>query len=452
MFLSLTYIVSLTTMPNRRDFLLGSAATAAAVSILPKTQVNAQTRREEINALQQGFVGQYQGGVYLLPATNETVQWGWFNNAEPPRAQIKSGDTIILETMMASQNQVLPGVSIEKITKLRVDNPGRGPHTITGPIYIEGAKPGDILKVKINRIVPRSYGTNWNLPGELKLGQFPNLFNQAQAKHFYLDLKRGVTEFLPGIELPVRPFPGILGVARAESGQYSTVPPGPFGGNLDCREMIEGTTVYLPVFVDGALLWSGDSHAVQGNGEINLTAIESAFNELNLTVEVLKGKSLSWPRIESPTHWMTLGYDRNMNTAVEIMEQETLKFLAEWKGLNSSEARQYMARYGDFRVAEVVNQLKGIYCMLPKNDSPILPPLPKVDTRDYYVTHAVNSDVMEAMNISALALIKRIQEEKGLKALDAYSLASLALDARIGQIEPGAYHVHCLMPKSTWIS
>lgn len=437
-------------MPKRRDFLLGGAAAATAISVFPKAQ--AQTKREEIKALQQGFVGQYQGGVYLLPATDETVQWGWFNNAETPRARIKSGDTIILETMMASQNQILPGVSIEQITKLRVDHPGRGPHTVTGPIFIEGAQPGDVLKIKINRIVPRTYGTNWNLPGELKLGQFPSLFATAQAKHFYLDLKRGVTEFLPGIELPVRPFPGILGVARAESGQYSTVPPGPFGGNLDCREMVEGTTVYLPVFVEGALLWSGDSHAVQGNGEINLTAVESAFNELNLTVEVIKGKSLSWPRIESPTHWMTLGYDRDMNKAVEIMEQETIKFLAEWKKMSSREARQYMAKYGDIRVAEVVNQLKGVYCMLPKNESPILPALPKADTRDYYVTHAINADSMEAMNVSALALINRMQEEKRLKPLDAYSLASLALDARIGKLEPGAYHVHCLMPKSTWVS
>ncbi len=437
-------------MPKRRDFLLGSAAAAAAVSMFPKAQ--AQTNREEIKALQQGFVGQYQGSVYLLPATNETVQWGWFNNAETPRARIKSGDTIILETMMASQNQILPGVSIEQITKLRVDNPGRGPHTVTGPIFIEGAQPGDVLKVKINRIVPRTYGTNWNLPGELKLGQFPNLFTQAQAKHFYLDLKRGVTEFLPGIELPVRPFPGILGVARAESGQYSTVPPGPQGGNLDCREMVEGTTVYLPVFVEGALLWSGDSHAVQGNGEINLTAVESAFNELNLTVDVIKGKSLSWPRIESPTHWMTLGYDRDLNTAVKIMEEETIKFLAEWKKMSSSEAREYMTKYGDFRVAEVVNQLKGVYCMLPKNESPVLPPLPKADTRDYYVTHAVNADSMEAMNVSALALINRMQEEKKLKPLDAYSLASLALDARIGKLEAGAYEIHCLMPKSIWVS
>ena len=442
-------------MPKRRDFLLGGAAAATAATasaVFSDSKVKAETKREEIKALQEGFVGQYQGGVYLLPATDETVQWGWFNNAETPRARIKSGDTIILETMMASQNQILPGVSIEKITKLRVDNPGRGPHTVTGPIFIEGAQPGDVLKVKINRIVPRSYGANWNLPGDLKLGQFPAIFKEPQAKHFYLDLKRGVTQFLPGIELPVRPFPGILGVARAESGQYSTVPPGPFGGNLDCREMVEGTTVYLPVFVEGALLWSGDSHAVQGNGEINLTAIESAFNELNLTVEVIKKKPLSWPRIESPTHWMTLGYDRDMNKAIKIMEEETIKFIAEWKKMSSSDARQYMMKYGDIRVAEVVNQLKGVYCMLPKKETPALPPLPKADTRNNFVTHAGNADAMEAMNISALAMIERMQDEKRLKPLDAYSLASLALDARIGHMESGAYHVHCLMPKSLWVS
>uniref|UniRef100_A0ACD5GVJ5 Acetamidase/formamidase family protein n=1 Tax=Desertifilum tharense IPPAS B-1220 TaxID=1781255 RepID=A0ACD5GVJ5_9CYAN len=439
-------------MTNRRDFLLGSAATAAVTSLLHGKQGKAQTKRAEIKALQEGFVGQYQGGVYLLPATDETVQWGWFNNAETPRARIRSGDTILLETMMASQNQVLPGVSIEEITKLRVDHPGRGPHTITGSIFIEGAQPGDVLKIKINRIVPRSYGTNWNLPGDLNLGQFPNLFPEAQAKHFYLDTRRGVTEFLPGIELPVRPFPGILGVARAESGQYSTVPPGPFGGNLDCREMVEGTTVYLPVFVEGALLWSGDSHAVQGNGEINLTAVETAFNELNLTVEVLKGRTLAWPRIESPTHWMTLGYDRDMNVALRIMEEETLKFLSEWKGLSAQDARRYMATYGDIRVAEVVNQLKGVYCMLPKNDSPAVPRLPQADTQNSYVTYAVQGDAMEAMNQSTLALIRRVQEEKRLSALDAYSLASLALDARIQTPEAGAYSVHCLMPRSTWVS
>lgn len=438
-------------MPNRREFLLGGTVAAAATLLPNKLTAQTPTNRPEMAALQEGYVGQYQGGVYLLPANDETVQWGWFNNAETPRARIKSGDTVVMETMMASMNQVLPGVSIEEITRLRVNNPGRGPHTITGPIFVEGAAPGDTLKVKINRIVPRTYGSNWNLPGNLALGQFPTSFPEPQVKHFFLDLKRGVTEFLPGIELPVRPFPGILGVARAESGQYSTVPPGPFGGNLDCRELVEGTTIYLPVFVDGALLWSGDSHAVQGNGEINLTAIESAFNELNLTVEVIKGKRLTWPRIESDTHWITMGYDRDLNIAINILEEETLKFLAESKGLNNTEARQYMANYGDCRVAEVVNQLKGVYCMLPKQPTPVLAPNPTTDTSDSFVTHAIDGDAMQAMNMAAMSLIERMQTLKGLVPLDAYSLASLAMDARIGKIEPGAKHLHCLMPKSLWV-
>lgn len=434
-------------MPQPQDSVSGDAAG------LPSSfQGHPPTKREEMRALHQGFVGQYQGGVYLLPATDETVQWGWFNPAEPPRARIQSGDTIILETMMAARNQVLPGVSMAAITQLRRDNPGGGFHSITGPVFVEGAEPGDVLKVRLNRIVPRTYGCNWNLPGDLGTGQFPDHFPEPQVKHFYLDLARGVTEFLPGIELPVRPFPGVLAVAKAESSPYSTVPPGPFGGNLDCREMVEGTTVYLPVFVEGALLWSGDSHAVQGNGEINLTAVESAFNELNLTVEVIKHKSLSWPRIESDTHWITLGYDEDMNTALRILEAETLNFLAEWQGMNSQEARQYMHTYGDIRVAEVVNRVKGVYCMLPKRETPTLSPLPTADTPTDFVTHAVNADAMEAMNQSALALIERIQDEKGLSALDAYSLASLALDARIGRLDSGAYPVHCLMPKSTWVS
>lgn len=440
-------------MSKRRDFLIGSAASAAAVSMISKAnaQDNQPSKRPEINALREGFVGQYQGGVYLLPATDETVQWGWFNNAEQPRARIKSGDTVVMETMMASLNQILPGMSIEKITKLRTDFPGRGPHSVTGPIFVEGAMPGDVLKIRINRIVPRSYGANWNLPGNLKLGQFPDKFTEAQVKHFYLDLGRGVTEFLPGIELPVRPFPGIIGVARAESGQYSTVPPGAYGGNLDCRELVQGTTIYLPVFVDGALLWSGDSHIAQGNGEVNLTAIEGAFSELNMTIEVLKKTPMTFPRIETPTHWITMGYDRDMNKAVDMLIEQTVKFVSDWKRISGKEAQQFMNDYGDCRVAEIVNQLKGVYCMLPKKASPKLAPNPTQDTRDSYVTTATDGDVQKAMNLASMQMIERIAQLKKLSMLDSYALASLAMDARLGRIEPGARAIHSLMPRSLWV-
>src|SRR5215475_1504932 len=195
------------------------------------------------------------GKVHVLPATMETTQWGWFNNAQPPVLHVNSGDTIVFETMMHSHNQVVPGATIEQIKKLRTDYPGRGPHTLTGPVYIEGAEPGDVLKVRINKIVPRAYGTNFNVPG--MFGEFPSKFPDGQVKYFYLDLERRVAEFALGIEIPLRPFPGTLGVARAEPGQYSSVPPGRYAGNMDIRDETEGSALYVPVFVKGALLWTG---------------------------------------------------------------------------------------------------------------------------------------------------------------------------------------------------
>ena len=439
-------------MNDRRAFLTGCAATAtaAAAAMTQLAIAGDGEARPEIQALRSGRVGQFQSGVHLLPATSETVQWGWFDQDEAPRARIKPGDTVVMETMMGSLNQILPGSTIEEITRLRVDHPGRGPHSITGPVFVEGAVPGDSLRIRINRIVPRPYGANWNLPGDLRLGQFPDVFTEAQVKHFYFDLRRGVTEFAPGIEIPVRPFPGIMGVARAESGRFSTVPPGPFGGNMDVRELVEGSVLELPVFVDGALLWSGDSHAAQGNGEINLTAIETAFSELNFTVDLVKGSRLAWPRIETSTHWITLGYDRDLNRALELLREETLRFLVETHGLSAKAAADRMSRFGDCRVAEVVNGVKGLYCRLPKRARGPLPARPVAETRNHFVSHATHADLMQAMNQAAMGIIDALATCKSMTRLDAYALASLAMDARIGRVEPGAASVHCLLPKSLW--
>ena len=250
-----------------------------------------------------------QGKVHILPATMETTQWGWYDNAQKPVLMVKPGDTIIMETMMHFHDQFMPGKTLQDLAKIRADNPGRGAHTLTGPIYVDGAEPGDVLKVRINKIVPRAYGMNVNYPGVA--GLFPKEFPDGQIRLMYLDWDKKVAEFLPGVILPLRPFPGILGVARAEPGRYSTVPPGRYGGNLDLRELTAGTSLHVPVFVKGALLWASDGHAAQGNGEINLTAIETAFKEFNITVDLIKGRSLEWPRVETPTHWLTVGYDED---------------------------------------------------------------------------------------------------------------------------------------------
>src|SRR4051812_43916072 len=195
-----------------------------------------------------------QNRTHLLPATPATTQWGWFDNAQAPVLRIRSGDTVVLETLMHSHNQIVPGVTIEQVKKMRTDYPGRGPHTLTGPIYVEEAEPGDVLRVRINKIVPRAYATNFNVPG--LFGQFPKEFPEGQIKFFYVDLEKNRIEFAPGIIVPLKPFPGTLAVARAEPGRYSSVPPGRFAGNLDIREMGEGATLYVPVFVKGALVWS----------------------------------------------------------------------------------------------------------------------------------------------------------------------------------------------------
>jgi acetamidase/formamidase len=396
-------------------------------------------------------VGAKLGDVHVLPATPQTTQWGWFDNAQPAVLRLRSGERVSMETMMASANQVLPGVSIEDITRMRLADPGRGPHTITGPIYIEEAEPGDTLKIRIERIVPRIYGANWNLPGELGLGQFPEHFPAGQVRYFYFDLSRASTQFAPGVQVPLRPFPGVIGVARAEPGRYSTVPPGPFGGNMDVREMIEGTTVYLPVFVEGALLWSGDSHAAQGNGEINLTAIETAFNELRLHIEVIKRKSMAWPRIETPTHWLTVGYDRDLNKALEILKTQTQIFLAETQDIAPQTTEEWMATRFDCRIAEVVNQMKGVFCMIPKTGVTLKRPArPLRETRQYFATSASSPDLQSAMNAAAFAMIEQIAERKKMSAIDAYALMSLTMDSRLGDIADSKKTVHCLVPKSLW--
>jgi acetamidase/formamidase len=391
------------------------------------------------------------GKTHLLPATMETTQWGWFNNAQPPVLHVSSGDTIVFETMMHSHNQVVPGATIEQIKKLRTDFPGRGPHTLTGPVYIEGAEPGDVLRVRINKIVPRAYATNFNVPG--MFGEFPGKFPDGQVKYFYLDLERKVAEFAPGIEIPLAPFPGTLGVARAEPGQYSSVPPGRYGGNMDIRDLREGAALYVPVFVKGALLWTGDSHAAQGNGEINLTALETAYKEMNVTVDVIKGAKIEWPRIETKDAWITVGIDRDLNKALDILKSETTRFLMEQQKLDESPAAKAMLANWDCRVSQVVDVNKGLHCYSAKNWKARhkIEALPAKEDKSYLVTVGRGADLNKAMDDASWAMIELLQSQKKLSRLDAYALASMVMDCRLAAPADAQKSVHCLVPKSTWV-
>jgi acetamidase/formamidase len=388
------------------------------------------------------------GKVYLLPATLETTQWGVFNNAQPPVLTINSGDTVVMETMMHAHNQVVPGRTIEEITKLRMDY-GRTFHTLTGPVYVNGAQPGDVLKVTINKVVPRAYAVDIILPG--LLGEFPKEFPVGQVKFVYLDTDRQITEWVPGVNLPIKPFPGVIAVARKEPGEYSSAPPGNFGGNLDLRDMVVGTTVYLPVFVQGALLWSGDSHAAQGNGEVHGGALETAFKELNLTVEVIKGKSLDMPQVETPTSWITIGLGQNLDQAWNQVVAETAKFLSGQRSISLEQATKLSATVSDCRVTQIANPIQGIHCLNPKQiDYQEDLNRPTAETPQHYVTYAKDASMNKAMDTASWSMIKLLQDKKNLNPLDAYGLVSLAMDCRIGAVSSAEKSIHCLLPKSMW--
>jgi acetamidase/formamidase len=356
----------------------------------------------------------------------------------------------VLETMMHSHNQVVPGTTIEQIKKLRTDFPGRGPHTLTGPIYIEEAQPGDVLKVTLNKIVPRAYATNFNVPG--MFGEFPSVYADGQVKYVYLDLDKMTTEFLPGVVIPIKPFPGTIGVARKEPGRFSSVPPGEFAGNMDIRDFVAGSSLYVPVFVPGALLWTGDSHAGQGNGEINLTALETAYKEFNITVEVIKGKPLDFPRIETKRSWIGMGFDQDLNKAWTQARAQTIKLLSELRGVSAEQAEKLMPTVSDCRVSQVVNIKKGIHCLVPKNPREAEDTeRPTGETAKYLVSYARDADLNKAMDTASMGMMKMLENDKKIARLDAYGLASVAMDCRIGAISDSEKNVHCLMPKSIWV-
>jgi acetamidase/formamidase len=437
-------------MPKTRTVLLTIAA-ASAVGAVATFAAVAQQALSGAQKLMHVQASRLPGKAHVLPATLETTQWGWFDNADLPRLTVDSGDTVIFETMSHSHGQLWPGRTIEELKKLRTDWPGRGPMTITGPVFVNGAEPGDVLQIKINKIVARPWGANFNVPG--LFGQFPKDFPDGQVKYFYLDWERKVAEFAPGIEIPLRPFPGTLGVARAQPGRYNAVPPGPFAGNLDNRDLVEGTTLHVPVFVRGALVWTGDSHAAQGNGEVNLAAIETAFQEVNVTLTVDKTHKLEWPRIESESDWITMGFDEDLGKALEAAKSETAKLLGEQRKLSPEQAAAAVPGLADCRVTQVVDIKKGVHCIVAKDASRTraIPPRPVAETADYLVTTARGTDVNKAMDQASWGMIELLQKAKSLSRLDAYALASISMDCRIGEMTAPERSVHCLVPKLLWV-
>ena len=312
--------------------------------------------------------------THRLEATPATVAYGYYWSDAPPVLRIDSGDIIDVDTLLTNTPAGLAkaGVPDDKIqaslkaivTEVTGDRKGPGGHILTGPVYVAGAEPGDVLEVKILSIdLPLDYGYNGcsgYLPENCETG--------AVSKIIALNRKKMTAEFLPGIVIPLRPFYGSIGIApAAELGRLSSNPPGRHAGNLDNRELVAGSTLYIPVFAKGALFEIGDGHAAQGDGEVDQTAIETSLRgRIQLTVR--KDMSLKWPRAETATDFISMATDPDLAIATKAAIQEMVDFLVSEKKLSRHQAYQLVSIAGNVAITQLVDKPNlGVHVKLPKS-------------------------------------------------------------------------------------
>ena len=317
-------------------------------------------------------VSTYAQQPLQLKPTPKTIAWGYYDASTPPVMRIKSGDTVEVQTLITSSPTRLEGAGVkpEDIEQpLRdiwkeVTNKGPGGHILTGPIFIEGAEVGDVLEVRIKDIklaIPYAY--NGFSPGR---GYIPEDFPYARMRIIPLDEKRMVAHFADGIEIPLHPFFGSIGVAPPEvSGRVSSAPPWVHAGNLDNKELVAGSTLYIPIHAKGALFLAGDGHAAQGNGEVDITAMEtSLIGTFQLIVR--KDMKLRWPRAETETHYITMGIHEDLNEATKMALREMIDFLVSEKHLTRDEAYMLSSVAVDLNITQLVDGNKGVHAMIPK--------------------------------------------------------------------------------------
>jgi acetamidase/formamidase len=309
---------------------------------------------------------------YTLKATPKTVAWGYYDASAAPVLRIHSGDSVEFETLLTNSPTGLEkaGLRPEQVQQsLRdiykeVTDKGPGGHILNGPVYIEEAEPGDTLEVRIQKIdlaIPYAY----NAFG-INRGFLPEDFPYRKMRIIPLDRDRMMAKFAPGIEIPLHPFFGSMGVAPPEAyGRIDSAPPGIHAGNMDNKELVAGTTLYLPVHARGALFEIGDGHAGQGNGEVDITALETS---LTGTVQFLvhKGTQQKYPRAETPTHYISMGFHQELYEATRIAVREMIDFLATEKKMSREDAYMLISVAGDVDITELVDGNKGVHVMLPK--------------------------------------------------------------------------------------
>ena len=306
--------------------------------------------------------------THHLDAAPDTVHWGYFDAALAPLLTIDSGDRVTISTVSGGEDvmppsgmTVPPSLPAIHATVTRRMLPG---HICTGPVAVRGARPGQVLQVDIER-VDLHYDWGYNFVRPL-VGALPYDFDEYRLMHIPLDAAR-MTGRLPwGLDIPLRPFFGVMAVAPPVNwGAISTLPPRTNGGNLDNKELVAGTTLYLPIFVEEALFSVGDGHGVQGDGEVCITAIETGLIG-TFTLTVRDDMQLAWPMAETPTHVITMAFDPDLDDCVVIALRQMLDLICARTGITRYEAHTLCSLAADLRITQVVNGNKGVHVMLKK--------------------------------------------------------------------------------------
>lgn len=307
---------------------------------------------------------------FVLNPTDSTVAWGNYWSEAKPVLRVHSGDYVKVHTLITSTPERLEGAGLaaDQVEKelhnvQTVKDRGPGGHVLTGPIYIEEAEPGDVLEIRINTIeLAIPYGYN-------AIGQAGFLSDEIfdrKMKIIHFDMTKMIGHFADGIDIPLHPFFGSMGVAPPkEAGRWNSAPPWIHAGNLDNKELVAGSSLFIPVHVKGALFEIGDGHAAQGNGEVDITAIETSL-KANLQFIVHKGKKLLWPRAETATHIITMGCDRDLNVATHVAVREMIQYLMDEKKLSKADAYMLSSVAADVNITQLVDGNVGVHAMIPK--------------------------------------------------------------------------------------
>jgi acetamidase/formamidase len=366
---------------SRRTLFKGAGALALASAAGP---LFAASGAAESDGGSEGEEHDGGGKDVVIPSIpDETVHIGQFRMDVPDVATVDSGDVLVYpNTFTHFMNALQPGLTIRQIAQLRLDNPGRGPHSIIGPVAVKGAVPGDLLEVRFLKLDPIDFGVNFHnplLPG-IRTGALPDEFPDGQVVYFELDRKKMRTKFRDHIHIPLAPFQGTFGLApRGVEPAVSSVPPGQHAGNIDLRELTAGSTLWIPVWRAGARIYTGDTHVAQGDGEINLTAIESAMREVRAQVILHKGalnavaEDERWPSGETKTHWIPLGTASPTPDQAAAFRNAFLRalhnaitFLHVRAGLTRDDAYALCSMAVSFRITQVVDVNIGVHAMIPK--------------------------------------------------------------------------------------